>query len=61
MTELEMLQETQLDYFRQGLTSVALELVRAGMSEYTPSHLEMLEMGKWALGLVKLLEATEED
>ena len=57
--EIELL-KLQRDCLEEAIRKIAPELVRAGMSEYNPTHAEMLEMGKWALGLLDLLGLNEE-
>lgn len=52
MTEQEQLDKAVLEYrlhwVTEALRSVAVELARAAVSEYTPQPKEMLEMAKWA-------------
>lgn len=52
MTEQEQLDKAVLEYrlhwMTEALKSVAVELSRAAMSEYTPQPREMLELAKWA-------------
>lgn len=52
--EIELL-KLQNQYLEETLRLLICELTRAGMAEYTPSHVEMLELGNWAFGLFPLL------
>lgn len=49
----------QNQYLKEGLDALARELTRSAVSEYNPTHKEMLELGNWAHELIKLLEIEE--
>lgn len=54
-----MLLEQKLEFYKQCVQMLAGELVVAGMAEYTPQHNEMIQLGKWGLGLIELIEKDE--
>lgn len=53
--ELE-LKDLQIKYLAETVLLMAQDLTRVGMAEYTPSHSEMLDLAKWAYGLLEKLE-----
>lgn len=57
--EIELL-KLQVEYLEEALRKIAKELVDAGMTEYNPTHNEMLRMGAWAFGLFPLLGLDDE-
>lgn len=44
------------EYLREALEKMCQDLIRAGMAEYKPNPQEMIELGKWGLGLIKLMD-----
>lgn len=50
-----LLAEHRVRYLSEALHKIASDLVQAGMSEYQPKSVEMLEMGSWGLGLFDIL------
>lgn len=47
--------ELQVDALSRAVMDIGSDLVQAGMSEYNPSNIEMIQMGAWALGLFDVL------
>ena len=44
--------QLQIDCLSRALLNTSSELVKAGMAEFTPSHSEMIELGKWGIDLL---------
>lgn len=52
--EIELL-KFQNKYLSETLLLIVQDLTRAGMSEYQPDHIELLELSKWAYGVFEML------
>ena len=50
--EIELI-KLQNKYLAETVLLLAQDLTRAGMSEYQPDHVEMLDLGNWAYGLLE--------
>ena len=50
------LKDLQIKYLVETVLLMSQDLTRAGMSEYTPSHAEMINLGRWSYGLLEKLE-----
>lgn len=50
------LKDLQIKYLAETVLLMSQDLTRAGMSEYTPSHVELLDLARWSYGLLEKLE-----